>query len=67
MCLRHTGAESQEILLSFPKIISGRNGGAARTRGTNQPLQIRVLHGDPGEIGRSRIPMALTRGLKTGR
>ena len=23
-------------------------------------------HGDPGEIGRSRIPMALTRDLKTG-
>jgi hypothetical protein len=30
-------------------------------RSTNE-----VCHGDPGEIGRSRMPMAITRDLKTG-
>ena len=38
---------------------------ALATHNASQTFYLRFCHGEPGEIGRSRIPMAITRDLKT--
>jgi hypothetical protein len=38
---------------------------ALAAHGAYQPFRIAVCQGEPGEIGRSRIPMALNRDVKT--